>query len=242
MQIVIPMAGKGSRFAEAGYELPKPFIDVDGVPMIVQVMHNLALPGVKFVLVAQRSHQKYFDGVSRVLRKEIEFDVAYIDGVTEGTACTVLLARKLLDTNEPVVIANSDQLVDGGIHELVSDAEARGLDGSIMCFKDDAADPKWSFAKVNARGLVTEVKEKEAISNLATVGIYYFSTGQMLIDGALDMMLAQDRVNGEYYTCPIYNYLIAQGLSIGVSLIPEGCMHGIGTPEDLNLYLNQING
>tara|TARA_B100001248_G_scaffold110085_2_gene82150 strand:+ start:2557 stop:2982 length:426 start_codon:yes stop_codon:yes gene_type:complete len=112
----------------------------------------------------------------------------------------------------------------------------RELDGSILTFDDPSKDPKWSFAKINANGFVEQVKEKEPISSNATVGIYYFKQGDYFVDGAIDMILNQDTVNDEYYTCPVYNYLIKKDLSIGIYNIKKEEMHGIGTPEDLALF------
>ena len=85
--------------------------------------------------------------------------------------------------------------------------------------------------------MVTEVREKTPISNIATVGIYLFSSGQEFIESNLQMIIENDRVNGEFYTCPIYNYLIKKGKKIGVYSIDSSNMHGLGTPEDLNKYL-----
>ena len=234
------MAGLGSRFAKAGYEKPKPFIDVAGKPMITRVMENLYVADAHFILVAQREHLEK----EAVLVKEIQeqYDVQFvsIDGLTEGTACTVLLAQEFINSDDPLLIANSDQIVDMEINDFVKDAEKRNLDGSILCFRDKARDPKWSFAKTDANGLVTEVKEKEAISDMATVGIYYFAKGKFFVEGANQMIGANDRVNGEFYTCPTYNYLINQTLGIGVYELPVGAMHGIGTPEDLRKYHETI--
>jgi dTDP-glucose pyrophosphorylase len=111
-------------------------------------------------------------------------------------------------TNFPLIIANADQVVDFSVCDFIKDAYDRDLDGSILTFIDIHRNPKWSFAKIDSNNLVIEVKEKVAISDFATVGIYYFKSGLEYIDSAIEMILNQDRVNGEFYTCPIYNYLI----------------------------------
>lgn len=231
------MAGLGSRFANAGYALPKPFIDVAGKPMIVRVMENLEQPDAKFVLVARKEHIEN----NLVLIKQIQsqFDARFvpIEKLTEGTACTVLFARRFLPPEESVVIANSDQIVDDCFTQFIQDARARNLDGSILTFTDAELNPKWSFAKVNDRGLVTEVQEKKAISKYATVGIYYFYRADELIDGIVQMVIENDRTNNEFYICPTYNYLIRNGKKVGIYNIKQPQMHGIGTPEDLNAYL-----
>lgn len=240
INIVIPMAGMGSRFAVAGYDKPKPFIDVAGKPMIERVMENLSYPDAKYILIGRKEHlQKEQETIKRLQEK---FDVVCIgiDKLTEGTACTVLFAREYINNDIPLMIANSDQVIEESVAAYVDDCFNRKLDGSILCFEDEELNPKWSFAKINKEGLVTEVKEKEAISNLATVGIYLFSSGKLFTDAAVDMIINNDRVNNEFYTCPVYNYIIKMNKKIGVYTIKQQHMHGIGTPEDLTTYLLKL--
>jgi UDP-N-acetylglucosamine diphosphorylase / glucose-1-phosphate thymidylyltransferase / UDP-N-acetylgalactosamine diphosphorylase / glucosamine-1-phosphate N-acetyltransferase / galactosamine-1-phosphate N-acetyltransferase len=240
INIVIPMAGMGSRFAVAGYEKPKPFIDVDGKPMIERVIENLSYPGAKYILIGRKEHLQKEKETVRHLQNKYNAVFIAIDKLTEGTACTVLFAREYINTNVPLMIANSDQIIDASVPAFIDDCFSRKLDGSILCFNDKELNSKWSFAKVNEQGLVTEVKEKEAISNLATVGIYLFSSGKVFTDAAVDMIINNDRVNNEFYTCPVYNYAIEQGKKIGVFTIEQQQMHGIGTPEDLKVFLSTL--
>lgn len=240
MNIVIPMAGLGSRFSKAGYTLPKPFIDVDGKPMIVRVMENLSQPGAKFVLLARKEHIESNQDLIKEIQKSFNAIFVPIKKLTEGTACTILFARDLLSANEPVAIANSDQIIDDCFTAYLQDAKNRGLDGSILTFEDAERNPKWSFAKIDSEKMVVEVQEKKAISEFATVGIYYFNRADEMIDGIIQMIIENDRVNNEFYTCPIYNYLIRKGKKIGIYNIEQSKMHGIGTPEDLNAYLQLI--
>lgn len=237
MNILIPMAGAGSRFAMAGYIEPKPFIDVDGVPMISRVLQNLAIEGAHYLLVAQRAHVAAYPDVVHSLEMQYPLTVVPIDGMTEGTACTVLHARHLINNDRPLLIANSDQWVDFSLSDFISDARVRQLDGSILTFHDAERNNKWSFARTDAEGFVLQVKEKEAISDQATVGIYYFARGEDFVEAAIEMMLQRDRVNGEYYTCPVYNYLIQAQKRVGIYQISANAMHGLGTPEDLERYL-----
>jgi NDP-sugar pyrophosphorylase family protein len=164
-------------------------------------------------------------------------EIVAIEKPTEGTACTLLLARNCFDNDKPLLIANSDQLVDIDINDMIDDCLERDLDGSILVFRDSAGNPKWSFAKLGEGGLVERVAEKSAISDLATAGIYFFRRGMDFVRAAVDMIAQNDRVGDEFYTCPVYNYAIAAGLKIGVYEIAPQDMHGIGTPDDLNAYL-----
>ena len=237
INIVIPMAGAGSRFVKAGYKTPKPFIDVLGKPMIMRVLENLSYPDARYILVTRKEHMERESELVEEIKRNFNVVFIPIDKLTEGTASTVLYARKYINNETPLLIANSDQLVDMDIAKYINECKERKLDGSILTFIDKSRDTKWSFAKINDDGLVTEVKEKVGISDYATVGIYYFSKGKDFVDSAIDMIIENDRVNGEFYTCPVYNYSIENNRRIGVYNIDFKQMHGLGTPDDLNEYL-----
>jgi len=240
INIVIPMAGQGSRFAKAGYEKPKPFIDVDGKPMIVRVLENLSYPDARYILIARKEHIEKEKELVAQIKKEFNAIFISINKLTEGTACTVLYARKYINNEEPLLIANSDQIVDMNIADFIDDCKNRNLDGSILTFIDKHRDPKWSFVKLDKNNLVTEVKEKVAISEIATVGIYLYSKGKDFVNASVDMIIENDRVNNEFYTCPTYNYAINEGLKIGIYNIEFEQMHGVGTPNDLRSYLKKL--
>lgn len=233
------MAGEGSRFAQVGYEKPKPFIDVDGKPMIVRIMENLAYPNAKYFLIGRKAHLEKEKAIVDQIEREYDAKFIAIDKLTEGTACTVLFARAFINNENPLLIANSDQVVDIDIKAYINDCLERKLDGSILTFTDHELNPKWSFAKIDSNKLVTEVQEKKAISEFATVGIYLFSKGSEFVDATIDMIINNDRVNNEFYTCPTYNYVIKDGGKIGIYNIEFSEMHGLGTPEDLELFLQK---
>ncbi|ELO4507251.1 glycosyltransferase family 2 protein [Campylobacter jejuni] len=235
MNIVIPMAGLGSRFAKAGFDKPKPFMDVLGKPMVVRVLENLRYKDARYILIARKEHLTKEKKLVDEIKNNFNVEFIPIDKLTEGTACTVLYARKYINNDMPLMIANSDQIVDINIADFINDSFKRGLDGSILTFIDKEKNPKWSFAKLN-NDLVVEIKEKEAISEFATVGIYFFNKGKIFIESAIDMIIENDRVNNEFYTCPVYNYAIKSGAKIGIYNIDFSKMHGIGTPEDLEIF------
>ena len=238
LNIVIPMAGLGSRFARAGYTLPKPLIPVHGVPMIRLVIANIA-PSTphRFVFICQRSHAAEFGLREKLTTWAPGAEVIELDGLTEGAACTVLTARAQIDSAQPLMIANSDQYVDIAIDPYVDAMAARGLDGLIMTMQAD--DPKWSFAALDANGHVTRVVEKEVISTHATVGIYNFRRGADFVRAADQMIARNLRVNNEFYVAPVYNQLVEEGARIGVYDIgSEGSgMYGLGIPSDLDAFL-----
>lgn len=238
VNVLIPMAGEGKRFIDGGYQLPKPFIDVNGKPMIQRVLDNLKLKDAKYILLSRKEHllnyQSYFDEI--VTNSNVKF--VSVDSLTEGAAMTSLYAFDLINADEPLLIANSDQIVDIDVKEFILDATQRKLNGSILVFKDD--DPKWSYVKLNDEGYFEELKEKKVISNLATVGMYYFSSGRNYIKFAIEMIIRNDRTNNEFYIAPIYNYMNKLlPNSIGIYEIDKSKMHGIGTPNDLEKYLKK---
>lgn len=239
INIVIPMAGAGSRFANAGYIDPKPLIKVHGIPMIKLVINNLKpTQPHRFIFIIQKSHDLQY-GLTKVLREwEPSCEVVYTDGLTEGAACTVLLAKNFINNENHLMIANSDQYVDCDINAYIEKLEKSKLDGIIMTMKAD--DPKWSFVGFDEKGAVKEVVEKKVISNEATVGIYNFRKGADFVRVAEEMIISDDRVNNEFYVAPAYNYMISNGLSIGVYNIGSEAngMYGLGIPADLDLFLN----
>jgi NDP-sugar pyrophosphorylase family protein len=238
INVVIPMAGMGSRFAVEGFEKPKPFIDVNGQPMIVRVLENLSIPNAFYYLIARKEHLIKEHELVEMIENKYPVKFIPIDKLTEGTACTVLFAREFINNETPLLIANSDQLIDVDINEFLDDSAKRNLDGSILTFIDEEKNPKWSFAEINSAGHVVRVREKEAISDIATVGIYFFTQGKDFVNGTIDMIINNDRVNNEFYTCPVYNYLISDKKIFGIYNIKLSQMHGIGTPEDLLKYIN----
>lgn len=240
INIVVPMAGLGTRFAQAGYDKPKPFIDVAGRTMIERVMDNLRVPGAKCTLIARKEHVEAAPKAVADLMHQGNIQFVLLDRHTEGAACTVLQARPVIDVDDPLLIANCDQIIDFDCSDFVRDARERGLDGSILVFRDEARDPKWSFARLGKDGLVAEVQEKKPISDLATVGLYYFARSGDFINAAIDMIARNERVNNEFYVCPVYNHALLSGARIGVYEIDAEAMHGIGTPEDLDHYLTLI--
>jgi dTDP-glucose pyrophosphorylase len=238
LNIVIPMAGRGSRFADAGYTDPKPLIPVLGVPMIKLVIDNLRPTCAhRFTFICQREHVAAY-GLDELLPLwAADSTIVLLDGVTEGAACTVLTAKDVINTDDPLMIANSDQYVDIAIDDYLADLDARTLDGLIMTMT--ASDPKWSFAATDANGFVTRVAEKEPISTDATVGIYNYAHGAAFIAAAEAMIRDDERVNGEFYVAPVYNRMISSGSRIGIFDIGadgEG-MYGLGTPNDLEQFI-----
>jgi dTDP-glucose pyrophosphorylase len=234
MNILIPMAGAGSRFEQLGYTFPKPLIEVNGKPMIQKVVENLNLEGRHIFIVQKEHYEKY---ALKYLLPLIApgCEIIQVDGITEGAACTTLLAKHLIDNDAPLVTANSDQFIEFKSNDW---AKKLGNDGSILTF--EATHPKWSFAKTDKDGFVTEVAEKKPISTCATTGIYYWKKGSDYIKYTEQMIEKDIRVNNEFYVCPVFNEAIKDGKKINTIAVQK--MWGLGTPEDLRTYLTDYKG
>ena len=227
------MAGEGSRFANAGYTFPKPLIDIRGKPMIQVVVENLSFDAHYIFIVRTEHREKYaLDTLLPMIAPGC--DIIEVDHKTDGAACTALLASQLINNDAPLFIANSDQYVDWNPVEFMYKMQESEADGGIVTFT--ATHPKWSFVCVdNDTGCVTEVAEKKPISNIATVGFYYWKHGKDFVHYANQMIRNESKVNGEYYICPVFNEAIADNKMIVPSKV--SAMHGLGTPEDLEAWL-----
>jgi len=232
MNIVIPMAGAGSRFAQQGYTFPKPLIEVDGKPMIEVVVNNLNIEA-HYIFLVQREHYEKFNLKYLLNLIAPDCDIIQLDGITEGAACTTLLAKDLINNDDPLLIANSDQYVEWNSNECLYAFSADEIDGGILTF--ESHHPKWSYARVGEDGFVAEVAEKKVISNDATVGLYYWKRGSDYVKYTEQMIEKNIRVNNEFYVCPVYNEAILDNKKIRIKQIER--MWGIGTPEDLNYFL-----
>lgn len=237
LNIVIPMAGRGSRFAKEGYAMPKPLIDVHGKPMIEVVTNNIRPKCEhKFIYLCLQEHLEKYNLENRLKEMSPNCIVVPVNQVTEGAACTVLLAEKYIDNEDMLMMANSDQYVDIDINEYIQAMD--DSDGLIMTMYAD--DPKWSFIKYDERKYVTMVREKEVISNEATVGIYNFKRGSDFVQYAHQMIDKNIRVNNEFYVAPVYNEMIEDGKKVkfyNVGREDDG-MYGLGTPGDLKKFLD----
>jgi len=232
INILIPMAGAGSRFAKAGYEKPKPFIDVFGMPMIKHVVDNIGIDG-QYIFIVQEQHLKEYPYMKKQLMNlKSNVQIVAIDELTEGAACTCLLAKDLINNNDPLLICNSDQWVDWDPNHFIKFVRSKKAAGAIPYFLSDS--PKHSYSKIDFdKGVITRVAEKQVISNFATVGIYYWAKGSQFVDCAETMVSNNVRLNGEFYICPVYNILIRRGKVIPY---PVYEMRGMGTPEELEKF------
>ncbi|KAF6246078.1 glycosyl transferase family 2 [Nitrosopumilus sp. b2] len=230
------MAGRGKRFEDAGYSFPKPLIDINGKPMIQIIVENLNFPA-EHVFLCQKEHSEKYSLKELLELISPNCKIVTVNGITEGAACTTLLAKELINNDEELIIANSDQWIDWNNQHFLSYLRSNEADGGIVTFI--ATHPKWSFVKIDDENKVLEVAEKRPISNIATVGIYYFKKGSDFVEAAEKMIVKNIRTNNEFYIAPVYNEMIQDGKKILHYPIAE--MRGLGTPEDLSRFLENLN-
>ena len=235
MNVLIPMAGAGKRFFDAGYIFPKPLIEIDNKPMIQWVIESLNLKA-NYIFIIQKEHQEKYNikSVLKILQPNCK--IIELDHLTEGAACTTLLAKEYINNDDPLIIANSDQYINWNSSKAFYDFNSKNLDGAILTF--EAIHPKWSYAKCDKEGFVTEVAEKKVISKNATVGVYYWKHGSDYVKSAEEMIKKNIRVNNEFYVCPVYNEFLMKNKKIKIHKVDK--MWGLGTPEDLNNFIQKM--
>lgn len=239
LNIVVPMAGLGSRFQKAGYTTPKPLIPVNGVPMIQVVIKNLTpTQEHRFIFIVQQEQIEKYELDKKLKDFAPNSVIIPITYLTEGQASTALLAEDYIDNDDPIMCANCDQFIDFDINDYLKKMQVENLDGLIMTMKSN--EDKWSYAKTNEEGLVVETAEKKVISEDATVGIFNFVKGSDFVKYTKMMIADNLRVNNEFYICPVYNYLVKENKRIGIYQIGKEFdgMYGLGTPKDLEIFLS----
>lgn len=240
LQIVIPMAGLGARFKDAGYEVAKPFLEIQGIPMIIQVIRNLTPRREhKFYLICREEHRATLEDLAG--QEQVECEILSTPITTQGAAETVMIAAPKLDADEPLMIANCDQIIGLDIEMYLKSVDLLDSDGCLMTMESN--DPKWSFVKLDVDGYVETVIEKEVISNQATTGIYNFRRTEDFTTAAKLQIEGNMKTLGEFYVAPIYNELIKQGRKISTLNVGAlgGSFHGIGTPDDFEHYCREVN-
>tara|TARA_Y100000356_G_scaffold120853_1_gene113698 strand:+ start:138 stop:857 length:720 start_codon:yes stop_codon:yes gene_type:complete len=235
MNIVIPMAGSGSRFRDKGYKKPKPLIDVLGKPMIEAVIENLHVKDARYTFILNRQ-QKESNEIERIIRRCVsKASIVYVDGLTDGPARTALHAEKHIDEDN-LIIVNCDQIIrDFDAKHIVEFAKLRGADGVVGAFISSSK--KNSYMKLDPNGEVVDVKEKIVISNVATNGLHFWSKGTDFISSAKAMIENNEKYSNEFYIAPTYNYMVKNGKRV----LPffYNLHLPIGVPQDLERYIDE---
>ena len=242
MNIIIPMAGNGQRFVDAGYDLPKPMIDVLGKPMILRVLENLDIDG-KYHFIVRKEHQEKYQ-ICDLLRSLIpDCEIIQLSELTEGATSSVLKAfTDKIDLEDELIVTNCDQIFIWNKQLFFNVAD--DSDGTLLCHR--YSDSKWSYCigQVNSSNYmnVSYVVEKPNIIpeySYANVGLYHWKLTKRFYNDALRMIKEGNKTKNEYYISPLYNYLCDEGKVVKSVLCTE--MYGIGTPEDLKNYECKFN-
>lgn len=241
MTVVITMAGLGSRFRKVGYKVPKYQIEAHGRTLFDWSMESLkgfADPENDYIFVVRKE-----DDAEEFIRSSCEkigitnVTVIGIDYLTDGQATTAMLAKDVWDKDSALMIYNIDTYVEA--YEMKTGQIAG--DGFIPCFH--APGDHWSFAKLDANGKVVEVREKERISDNCTLGAYYFKTCALYEQLYNEYYTSEEKLEkGEKYVAPLYNYLISKGGDVRISIVDFEKVHVLGTPEELNYFLEHYKG
>jgi dTDP-glucose pyrophosphorylase len=227
-KLIMPMAGNGSRFVDAGYKSPKPLIDVLGKPMFVCAVENIGLEFDEMIFIVRKEHNIK----ENVKEHYPQAHVVELDSLSEGAACSVLAANTFVNDDDSIFITNCDQFIEWDSGSFNSHKDN---DGIILTFDCPDHNPKWSYARTE-NDYVVEVAEKNPISDYATSGHYYWKNWSTFKTSALKMIENNERVNGEFYLAPVYNQTIASGGKVKRLSIDK--MYGVGTPEDLDAWLS----
>lgn len=239
LNILFLLAGAGQRFKDAGYTLPKPLIQINQQPMISYVIDNV-ITNANHIFLVQDDHCKRHNIDIILNQLSPGCQIVRSNALTAGAAATALLATDLINNHHHLLIVNSDQyLTNFNCRDFLN--HALGFDGCILTFQTNDQSKKWSYVSLNDRSQVIEVKEKQPISNIATVGYYYFSHGYDFVEAAQQMIAADDRTNNEFYLAPTYNYLIKQGKTIITYNIDQPDFNSMGNPDDLSSFGYKFN-
>ena len=240
LNVIIPMAGAGSRFKIAGYSRPKPFIDINGKMMIERVLDGIIIPNAHYTLIIQKQFELQNRDALDILSEKYNFAVLTVDELTQGACCTALASHSIINNNIPVAFVDSDNIFDKNIFsDFISFSKSMNIDGSLLTVQSN--NPSYSYAKT-IDGLVTETREKEVFSNHAITGVYFFSKGIDFCTSAIDLLIYGKKTKNEFYMSNVYNRAIQYyGLKIKVFDIPEEKWHCVGTPELLTQYIKTIN-
>ena len=232
------MAGLGSRFNTTHPGQIKPLIDVNGVPMIHRVINNLNQePNIKFTFITtkQIGNNKQLQNIFNSCK--INFELILVEQLTEGPACTCLLAKDIINNNAPLIIINCDQyIIDFNLKNIINFAKFNNADGVVGVFHSNSN--KNSYIKLGEDLRIQEIKEKIVISNIATNGLHFWSNGKDFVTSAETMIQKDEKYSNEFYVAPSYNYMIRDGKKI----LPYyyNLHYPIGIPEDLKYFTNNI--
>jgi dTDP-glucose pyrophosphorylase len=231
--VLVLAATKPHDLRDGGY--PLCVTEIAGKPLIQHQIEMSAELGDMSLILAIRDEdcrQWHIDDVVRLLSPNAS--VLRVGEATGGAACTALLAINDINTDEPLLILNGDELLDLDFSAVTREFEAQGYDAGTVVFS--SVHPRYSYVRLDADDLVVEAAEKHPISANATVGFYWFRHGSSFVRAAQQMILKGADVNGRYFICPTFNELILEHARIGVHRIAAGQYHPLKSERQIERY------
>lgn len=240
INILVPMAGDNQYFPENEFPFPKPLIEIGSRTMIERVVQNLetASKNVQFIFIVSNENciKYHLDKTLSIITNE-RAQIIRLGNVTKGSACSALLAIDFIDNDIPLLIANSDQLFENHISNLIN--VFQNVDGGVITF--DSVHPRWSYVRLDEKERVIETAEKQPISRNAIAGLYYFSKGFQFIEAAKKMIKKEEHINGSYFIAPVFNQMILSGKEIRMNKIKNSTFHTFYTPLKIKEYENYLH-
>ena len=242
MNILLLMAGSSDAFKEAGYTYPKNLIEIEGQPLlqlVIEKLEGLIAADNHLICMVQREENRrsYISSVIHLLVPNAT--VLEVNKETAGAACTALLAIEHINTADPLVIINSDQILEVDLSEIFSEFQRQKLDAGTIVF--EAVHPRWSYVRCNSDEFVVEAAEKRPISKLATAGVYYFAQGQDFVEAAISMIKKDAHVGNQFYVCPVFNEMLLKHAKIGTHHIPRSTYFSLANPQGLHIYEEHLH-
>lgn len=239
INILVPMAGRSQHFPAAEYPFPKPLVEIGQKTIIERVVSNLAAagPNVQFIFVVGNADCRKFhlDSTLNIITDQ-QCKIVKLDNDTKGAACSALMAINHIANQQPLIIANSDQLFDDPVSELVR--QLGDADAGVVTF--ESVHPRWSYVRLDEQGFVAETAEKRPISRHAIAGLYYFRHGKDFVDAAMSMIHKDSSVNGSFYIAPCLNEMILKGKRIRTVGVDVQRYHTFYTPQKVNEYESHL--
>ena len=240
LHIIMPMAGEGSRFRDAGWTTPKPLIELDGKPLFIRAIESVKVDGapMKYSFIVRQEHiDKY--GIDKGIKEIIPEAMVYsVAKTTRGAVETCLKAETGISDDDAVVVMDCDlELRSKKYTDLIKSVlqitgdVAKG--GALVSFESDL--PKYSYAELGDNGFVKRTAEKEVISNHALCGAYFFSSGKEFKQAAHRLLNEPVMLKPEFYVSLLYNYLLKDGSP--VELASMEMYRSYGTPEELMQWM-----
>lgn len=239
LNILIPLGAQSAFFEQADYPYPKPLAEILGKPMIQHVVENLQSLTIEkrfiFVLRDEDCTRHHLDSTVRLLAGD-DCQIFRTSQPTRGAACSALLAINTINTDEPLVIANGDQLFDGDLDALLQSFADQQADAGCLTF--ESLHPRWSYVRLEGTSDIVETAEKHPISRSAIAGFYYFAKGRDFVSAAMRSIAKDASVDGVFYIAPVMNELILQNRRVKAVPLAAGSYHTFYTPKKIEEYEN----